>query len=119
MGELRSEHVYFRRYVFRPDKRGRAVLLSEFGGYNHKVSGHVWGGRDFGYRKFDTPAQLQAALEELYAQQIAPAYRQGLAAAVYTQLTDVEDELNGLITYDREVVKIPPETIKSIIKVDK
>jgi beta-galactosidase/beta-glucuronidase len=119
VGELRSEHVYFRRYAFRPDKRGRAVLLSEFGGYNHKVSGHVWGGRDFGYRKFDTPAQLQAALEELYAQQIAPAYRQGLAAAVYTQLTDVEDELNGLITYDREVVKIPPETIKSIIKVDK
>ncbi len=119
IGQLRSEHVYFRKYSFRPDKKGRAAVLSEFGGYNYKASGHVWGDRDFGYKRFETPVQLQLALEELYTQQIAPAWRQGLAAAVYTQLTDVEDELNGLLTYDRKVVKIAHEIVKKIIKVDK
>ena len=118
IGKIRSDHVYFRKYTFRPDRKGRAVLLSEFGGYNHGVLGHFWGKKDFGYKKFVTPVQLQIALEELYQQQIAPAVGQGLAAAVYTQLTDVEDELNGLLTYDRKVVKIPPEILRKITKVE-
>lgn len=117
IGRVRSDHVYFRRVRFRRDKRGRAVLLSEFGGYNHAVNGHVFSRRDYGYKRFETPAQLQAALEALYQEQIAPAKRQGLAAAVYTQLSDVEDELNGWMTYDRRVVKIAPEILRRIVDV--
>ena len=118
IGDVRSEHVYFRKYRFHRDRRGRAVLLSEFGGYNHAVPGHVFGKHDFGYKRFETPEQLAAALTALYREQIAPAKRNGLAAAVYTQLSDVEDELNGLVTYDRRVVKIDPEKIKMIMKVE-
>ena len=117
IGVLRSEHVYFRKYSFRPDAKGRAVVLSEFGGYHYRVPGHVWGTKEFGYRKFRSVRQLQTALRELYQQQIAPAWRQGLAAAVYTQVSDVEDEVNGLLTYDRKVVKIDPDIIKNIINV--
>ena len=117
IGRVRSDHVYFRRVRFRRDRRGRAVLLSEFGGYNHAVNGHVFGKRDYGYKRFETPVQLQAALEALYQEQIAPAKREGLAAAVYTQLSDVEDELNGWMTYDRRVVKIAPEILRRIVDV--
>ena len=68
---------------------------------------------------FETPAQLRTALEELYHEQIAPAKEKGLAAAVYTQISDVEDELNGLMTYDRRVVKIAPEILKTIVDMGK
>ena len=118
IGETKSLHVYFRPYVFKPDRRGRAVILTEFGGYNCLVPGHSFNDRDFGYKRLGDADKLKAALEELYSQQIAPAYEQGLAAAIYTQVSDVEDELNGLITYDRQVVKIQPETVRNIVKVD-
>ena len=118
VGEVRSDHVYFKRYSYKPDKKGRAVLLSEFGGYNHSVAGHCFSNKDFGYKKFETPAQLEIALEELYHKEIAPAKEQGLAAAVYTQLSDVEDELNGVLTYDRKAAKIPPEKLRNIVFID-
>lgn len=118
VGDLKSLHVYFKKYKFEPDKLGRAVILSEFGGYNLAVRGHCFNSEDFGYKKLKSEKALEAALGKLYADEIRPAYRKGLAAAVYTQLTDVEDEVNGLISYDRKVVKLSPETVKSIIKVD-
>ena len=92
IGQIKSLHVYFREYKFKPDKLGRAVVLSEFGGYNHAVRSHRFSERNFGYKSFETAAQLQIALEELYGQQIAPAKAQGLSAAVYTQLSDVFHE---------------------------
>ncbi len=118
IGNVHSLHVYFKPYQFRPDKQGRAVLLSEFGGYSHKVAGHTFNDKYFGYKKFEIPAQLELAVDELYDEQIRPAVRQGLAAAVYTQITDVEDELNGLMTYDRRVCKIAPEVMRKIIDVE-
>ena len=118
ISNVRSDHVYFRKYSFRPDKKGRAVLLSEFGGYNHRVDGHCFNKKDFGYKRFEMPAQLKLALQELYQEQIAPAKQQGLSAAVYTQLSDVEDELNGLVTYDRRAVKVAPEEMREIVKLD-
>lgn len=117
VGQVVSRHVYFRKYVFKADRKGRAVLLSEFGGYNHHVSGHCFNNKNFGYKNFETPAQLEIAIEDLYQKQIGPAKMEGLAAAVYTQLSDVEDELNGLLTYDRKVVKIAPELMKIAINV--
>jgi len=118
VGDTKSLHVYFKKYSFKPDKLGRAVLLSEFGGYNLKCKGHAFNDKDFGYKKLKSASELEKALRKLYSDEIATAYKQGLAAAVYTQLSDVEDEVNGLITFDRKVVKIKPETMKSITKVD-
>ena len=106
-GDVQSLHVYFYQYRFRPDKRGRAVVLSEFGGYNLPLAGHTWNDANFGYRGYKTPEALEAAYRKLYEAQIIPAKEKGLAACVYTQLSDVEDEVNGLITYDRRVVKLP------------
>ena len=119
IGNVQSLHVYFKKYRFKPDKKGRAVLLSEFGGYSHQVPGHCYNNKYFGYKKFEMPFQLEAALEDLYQTEIGPAKLRGLSAAVYTQLSDVEDELNGLLTYDRKVVKIAPEPMRKIINVGK
>lgn len=114
IGDIKSLHVYFRKYHFRPDKLRRAVVLSEFGGYNYRVNGHTFGKKDFGYKRFDTAEELLKAYQDLYENEILPAKKEGLCAAVYTELTDVEDELNGLITYDRKVIKLPVEKIKEI-----
>ena len=114
-GETQSLHVYFRPYRYRPDREGRAVLLSEFGGYNLRVEGHTFNDRDFGYSRCRDAGELLEKLRKLYGEQIAPARERGLAAAIYTQLTDVEDELNGFVTYDRKAVKLPPEQVRAVI----
>jgi len=114
IGEIKSLHVYFRKYRFQPDKLGRAVVLSEFGGYNFRVNEHCFNEKDFGYKRFETAEALLKAYQNLYENEILPAKRQGLCATVYTQLTDVEDELNGLIPYDRKVMKLPVEKVKEI-----
>ena len=116
IGQLRTDHVYFRAYRFKADRRGRAVALSEFGGYAHKVIGHEFSPKAFGYKSFVTPAQLELGLEELYQEQIRPAIEQGLCAAVYTQLSDVENEINGLMTYDRRVTKVAPELMRRVMR---
>lgn len=113
-GELRSIHLYFDDYKHKPDKLGRCVVLSEFGGYTLPIDSHAWPGKPFGYKKFDSQEKFRRALTLLYDGQIRPACMSGLAAAIYTQLTDVENELNGLITYDRRVIKLSPADIKRI-----
>lgn len=115
IGPVQSLHVYFKKYRHKPDRLGRAVLLSEFGGYNLRISGHDWNQRDFGYNSCISPKDLEVKLRKLYSREIAPARREGLAAAIYTQLTDVEEELNGLVTYDRKVIKLPPAMVREII----
>jgi hypothetical protein len=116
IGDIQSLHVYFTKYKFKPDKLGRAVILSEFGGYNYRVEGHSFSSRNFGYKHLKTPEELKSSLEALYKEQIFPAIEKGLAAAVYTQLSDVEDEVNGLITHDRAEIKLSPEEIRRIVE---
>jgi hypothetical protein len=74
--------------------------------------------RSSAIRSSSPPLLLETALDELYSSQIRPAKEQGLSAAVYTQLSDVEDELNGLLTYDRKMVKMPIQTVRKIVKVE-
>ena len=116
IGDIQSLHVYFTKYKFSPDKLGRAVILSEFGGYNYRVEGHSFSSRSFGYKHLKTPEELKNSLEALYKEQIFPAIEKGLAAAVYTQLSDVEDEVNGLITHDRTEIKLPAQEIRKIVE---
>ena len=106
--------MYFKPYRFRRDKRGRAVILSEFGGYNLREKGHCFNDVDFGYKKLPDQAALWQAYEKLYETQVLPAIPRGLCATVYTQLTDVEDELNGVLTYDRRVVKLPKDQLRRL-----
>lgn len=114
IGEIQSLHVYFKEYRFKKDKLGRAVVLSEFGGYNYCVPGHRFNEKDFGYKRYESAEALMEAYKNLFNNEILPAKALGLSATVYTQLTDVEDELNGLITYDRKVIKLPVKKVKEM-----
>ncbi|MBR3716155.1 MAG: glycoside hydrolase family 2 [Clostridia bacterium] len=116
IGDIQSLHVYFMKYKFIPDKLGRAVILSEFGGYNYRIEGHSYSKRNFGYKHLKSAKELKNSLESLYRDEIFPAIDEGLAAAVYTQLSDVEDEVNGLITHDRAETKLPTEEIRKIVE---
>lgn len=115
-GDLKSLHVYFRAFRVKDSwlDGTRALALTEYGGYSQRVEGHCFNEREFGYRKYGTAAELEQAFVELHEQQIIPAVGRGLAASVYTQLSDVEDEVNGVVTYDRRVVKIPVDTVRGL-----
>ena len=113
-GELRSLHVYFKPFRFRRDRRGRALALSEFGGYNLRVDGHCFNQKDYGYRRLPDAAALCRDFSRLYEREVLPAVPKGLCASVYPQLSDVADELNGLMTYDRRVVKLDADEVREL-----
>ncbi|MBQ7879664.1 MAG: glycoside hydrolase family 2, partial [Clostridia bacterium] len=111
--ELKSLHTYYT--PLRVPKDSRPVVLSEFGGYSMKCENHVFDeSKEFGYKKFRSFETLAAAVEKLYLKKVLPLIKKGLCGCIYTQVSDVEEEINGLVTYDREIVKIPVEFMKKI-----
>ncbi|MBQ2726051.1 MAG: glycoside hydrolase family 2 [Clostridia bacterium] len=111
--DVESLHVYFKPVKMK--KSEKPIVLSEFGGYACKIEDHVFNpDKTYGYRKYGTPEEFEDAFAELYENEILPAVKQGLCAAVYTQVSDVEDETNGLLTYDRWVMKVDKERIRDI-----
>ncbi len=113
-GDLQSLHVYFRRFRVPRRRDDRVLALTEYGGYSLAVPGRTWGRKTFGYRTYRTQAALRRAFERLHDEEIAPAIARGLGAIVYTQLSDVEDEVNGLVSYDRRFIKIPIEAVRAV-----
>lgn len=107
-----SKHIYFTPIHVKTGNK--PYVLSEFGGFSMKVDGHTFNNKMFGYKIYRSKETLTKAYARLYNNTIIPQIKDGLCAAVYTQLTDVEDELNGLMTYDRKVIKIDIETLKKI-----
>ncbi len=112
--DVQSEHVYFKKACF--SMRGdKPAVLSEFGGYSCPLAGHVFNlDKVYGYKICETPEALTAALSRLYRDEVVPLIADGLNAAVLTQVSDVEDEINGLVTYDRQVVKPDGEAMRTI-----
>ena len=111
--ELKSLHTYYT--PLRVPKDPRAVVLSEFGGYSMKIDGHVFDEtKEFGYKKFRDENKLVQAIEKLYIKKLLPLIKKGLCGCIYTQVSDVEEEINGLVTYDRKVLKIPVEKMSAI-----
>jgi hypothetical protein len=88
-----------------PVVEGRVSVLGEFGGVKMAVPDHMWNSEGWGYVQVDNRAQLQTRYNGLI-EQLRPLMQAGLSAAIYTQLTDVETEVNGLLTYDRAVIKL-------------
>ncbi|MEG1528113.1 MAG: glycoside hydrolase family 2 TIM barrel-domain containing protein [Clostridia bacterium] len=119
-GDFASQHIYFKKVPIIKDNR--AIALTEFGGYSYAVPDHIFNvGKTFGYKKFKDKDKLFNAYVKLYSSQVIPYISKGLSVAIYTQLTDVEDEVNGLITYDRLVCKFDIDRIKEFnerIKID-
>ena len=91
-----------------------ALPICEFGGYGHRVAEHCFSEKEFGYKRCKTPEALMKAFEALYEREVIPAKQKGLAASVYTQLSDVEQETNGFVTYDREAVKFDAERVRAL-----
>ncbi|MBR6709579.1 MAG: glycoside hydrolase family 2 [Clostridia bacterium] len=106
--DVESLHVYFKPVKIRHNRGGdRPVVLSEFGGYAYKPEGHAFNlDKIYGYRILPSSEALTDAVERLYLDEILPAIGRGLCAAIYTQVSDVEDETNGLLSYDRRVTKV-------------
>ncbi len=120
--ELRSDvesiHVYFKPVKLSEFRTDKPKILSEFGGYSLKYEGHSFNlVNNYGYRTFKEEKAFEDALEALYKNEVLPLIKDGLCAAVYTQLSDVEDETNGLMTYDRKIVKVSEERMNDIAKV--
>lgn len=120
-GDIKSFHCYLRPFRLRrrPWEK-RVYALAEYGGYSLRVAGRTvldeqGGHHEFGYRHFDDAASLTEGFTRLHQRWIARAVRRGLAATVYTQLTDVEDELNGLLTWDREILKIDGDVVRATL----
>ncbi len=111
--DIKSLHTYYTKLKVPKDER--PVTLSEFGGYSLKIDGHVFNeNKFFGYKKFKNKEKYLKALQKLYLNKLKPLISQGLCAAIYTQVSDVEEEINGLITYDRKVIKISCEEMKKL-----
>lgn len=113
--DFKSIHKYI-LHINMPTKRrtaGRPVVLSEYGGYSQKIKAHDWNyEKAFGYVQFNNKDSLSAAYEKLHKKQVIPLISKGLCATVYTQVSDVEFEVNGIYTYDRRVLKIKEEVLK-------
>ena len=111
--DVDSRHVYFKPIKLKAGEK--PLVLSEFGGYSFKPEGHVFNTeKTYGYGKFEDQTAFAEAVEKLYREQVIPAAKTGLCAAIYTQVSDVEDETNGLRSYDRKVEKLTPERMKPI-----
>ena len=100
-----SRHVYFRKVKLRGDGK-QPLILSEFGGKTFKTEGHIFNPEKvYGYGGCETMEALNEAVEKLYREEIIPCIERGLCASIYTQVSDVEDEINGVLTYDRKICK--------------
>ena len=112
--DVDSRHQYFGKLRLTGDGL-RPLVLSEFGGKTWRVEGHIFNpDKTYGYGVCPTKEALNEAVAALYRESIVPAVEKGLCAAIYTQVSDVEDEVNGLMTYDRRVVKLDADTMLPI-----
>ncbi len=104
-GDLRSQHYYFMKlrlqWCFK-----RATVISEYGGFPCRIEGHAASDKIYGYHYCKNLKELSAKYRRLMKKVMEPEIEKGLSATVYTQLSDIEDEVNGILTYDREICKL-------------
>ncbi len=115
-GDIQSMHKYVFPVTMPKLDKKRAFVITEFGGYQNRVPGHTWSeDKTFGlYLKFKNKSTLTNAYKKLYEKQIIPLIDKGLCGMIYTQVSDVENEYNGIYTYDRKVLKIEESVITEI-----
>ncbi|TGM78198.1 glycoside hydrolase family 2 [Leptospira mtsangambouensis] len=112
--ELKSLHLYYQKLKV-PKKEKRVIVLSEFGGYSLKTEGHVFDeNKLFGYKILPDKQSLETEYKNLIESELIPLIDQGLSASIYTQVSDVEEEINGIVTYDRKVVKFDIDFMKNL-----
>ena len=108
-----SEHVYFRTKKLRVKKR--PLFLSECGGFSYQIKEHCYNQeKSYGYGVCNSTHELTKRVITMYEAMVLPAICDGLCGCIYTQLSDVEDEVNGMYTYDREVCKVNKDLMKQL-----
>lgn len=115
-GDIIDQHHYPDPVMPRPELFGakQVIVLGEYGGLGLPLTGHLWQEQDnWGYRTFKNNDELKERYQKLI-EDLTPLISMGLSAAVYTQTTDVEGEVNGLMTYDRKIVKMPESFLKKL-----
>ena len=110
--DFKSLHIYYEDIKFKPDELKRPIVLSEYGGYGSYIENHVGCKSQFSYMFFTNRKALTKAIKKLIKREVYPNIEKGLCASVYTQLSDVEGEINGFLTYDRKVIKVDVDVIK-------
>ncbi len=110
-GDLQSLHYYFFKFRFHTEPV-RACAITEYGGYSWQIPGHCYSQKLYGYGKYDSKQSLTEGYEALHRDIIVPAVKEGISATIYTQLSDIEEETNGLLTYDREIIKIDADAVR-------
>lgn len=116
VGDVIDVHRYPGPFAPKPEEH-RAAVLGEYGGLGLPLKGHTWQGeKNWGYRSFTTQEALTEAYLDLIDKLQPMIDRDGLSAAIYTQTTDVEIEVNGLLTYDRAIEKLPVKTLSEVHK---
>ena len=113
ISDVKSYHVYFKDFKLKKDKHNRTIILSEFGGFVYPIEGHKQIGKKT-YKSFSNEEDWLNRYKRSIEVDVLKNIPLGLSAIIYTQLSDVEDELNGFVTYDREVIKVDPNKIKEI-----
>ena len=112
--DVESLHIYFKPLHL--GKSGRAQIISEFGGYSYKLPEHSFNlSQTYGYRKYNDGESYAAAMRKLYESALRLVDK-GLCGTICTQLSDVEDETNGLLTYDRKEKKLSDDTLTDIFE---
>ena len=112
--DVDSHHIYFRKIKIKA-RPSRPLILSEFGGFSWKVPDHSFNlDEEYGYKKFKSGEELTKDLCDMYYGDIVPAIRHGLNGAILTQVSDVEDETNGIATYDRQVIKTDEKSMQDM-----
>ena len=111
-GDVDSRHNYFYPLHLRPGRR--TVALSEYGGIAWPMPGHEPPRRTYGYGTAKSRAELTGRYRKLQLETVLPQLRNGLSALVYTQVSDVEDEVNGLFTYDRQAIKPDSAAVRAV-----
>ena len=112
VGDITDLHNYPQPDMYLYDS-ARVNVLGEYGGIGLPVEGHLWWNRrNWGYIRFATPDEVTAEYVR-YADMLKDLTAKGFAAAVYTQTTDVEGEVNGLMTYDRKMMKVNEEAVRA------
>lgn len=113
LSDFESRHVYFK--MIRLPKTERPLIVSECGGYAYTLPGHRYSRvGHYGYGECRSRKELTDRIVHMYEKMIFPAIANGACGSVYTQLSDVEDETNGLYTYDRKVCKVEAERLRGI-----
>lgn len=115
-GDIYDIHTYDVDLKKPPYHQDRATVIGEYGGIGLPIKKNLWNPNtiNWGYQTYNSQKELIESYEYKFNQILKMKEMHGLSGAVYTQTTDVEGEVNGLLTYDREVIKIPTEILKNL-----